>query len=175
MPKLNEVFGIGISVPTYTYVNRSGLDEKFKYLLSTHRHIVIHGSSKQGKTILRKKNLPVVDSIILQCRASTTCVGLYTEILSQIGADIPTELSETTTLTGTFGAKAAGKAGIPLIAEGKVSTDASAQLEKTSEKKAVSIGKNAESLSYVSEQIKKSGKRVVIEDFHYVAIVDSGK
>ena len=86
MPKLNEVFGIGISVPKYTYVNRSGLDEKFKYLLSTDRHVVIHGSSKQGKTILRKKNLPETDSTSVQCRAVTTCLGLYTEILSQIGA-----------------------------------------------------------------------------------------
>jgi hypothetical protein len=55
MPNLNEVFGVGVAVPKYTYVNRSGLDEKFKYLLSAERHIVIHGSSKQGKTILRKK------------------------------------------------------------------------------------------------------------------------
>jgi hypothetical protein len=166
MPKLNEVFGIGTSVPTYTYVNRSGLDEKFRYLLSTDRHIVIHGSSKQGKTILRKKNLPFEDSIIVQCSTSTTRSGLYKEILGQVGGE-PSEFSESTTLTGTLTAKAGGKAGIPLLAEGKVSTDASGQLSQKSETKTLSIGNDPESLRYVSQQIKKSGKRVVIEDFHY--------
>ncbi len=168
MPKLNEVFGIGTSVPVYTYVNRSGLDEKFKYLLSTERHIVIHGSSKQGKTILRKKNLTETQSIAVQCRAVTTCLGLYTEILGQIGAAVPTELSESTSISGEVAAKGSAKVGIPVIAEGKIGTDVSGRLEKTSEKKTISVGKNAESLRYVSDQVKRSGRRVVIEDFHYV-------
>src|SRR5580704_13340958 len=125
MPKLNEVFGIGTSVPVHTYVNRSGLDEKFKYLLSTERHIVIHGSSKQGKTILRKKNLPDTDSIAVQCRATSTTLDLYTGILSQTGTDIPTEMSESTTIGGGVAAKGSAKLGIPLIAEGNLGTDAS--------------------------------------------------
>ncbi|MBW4573959.1 MAG: hypothetical protein KME08_01595 [Aphanothece sp. CMT-3BRIN-NPC111] len=57
MPRLNEVFGIATSVPKYTYVDRASLDQKFIYLLGCDQHIVIHGASKQGKTILRKKNL----------------------------------------------------------------------------------------------------------------------
>jgi hypothetical protein len=168
MPHLNEVFGVGVSVPKYTYVNRSGLDEKFKYLLSVERHIVIHGSSKQGKTILRKKNLADTQSIAVQCRAATTCVQLYTEILSQIGATVPIELSESTTTSGTLSAKVAGKVGLPIFAKVEAGTDASGTLERTSEQKTVSVGQNAENLRYVSEEVRKSGKRVVIEDFHYV-------
>ncbi len=168
MPKLNEVFGIGISVPRYTYVNRSGLDEKFKYLLSTDRHIVIHGSSKQGKTILRKKNLPEADTITVQCRASTTCVGLYTEILSQIGIPIPVEQTESTTMSGSVAVKGEGKVGIPFVAKGKIATEAAGELEKTSGQKTIIVGQSAENLRYLSEQIRKAGKRIVVEDFHYV-------
>jgi hypothetical protein len=168
MPSLNEVFGVGISVPKYTYVNRSGLDEKFKYLLSAERHIVIHGSSKQGKTILRKKNLADTESITVQCRAATTCRQLYTEILSQVGASVPTELSESTTTSGTLSAKVAGKVGFSLFAQAEAGTDASGTLASTSEQKAVAVGQDVENLRYVSEQVRKSGRRVVVEDFHYV-------
>lgn len=159
---------MGTSVPKYTYVNRSGLDEKFKYLLAAERHIVIHGSSKQGKTILRKKNLADTQSITVQCRASTNCIQLYTEILGQIGAVVPTELSQTTTLSGSFTAKASGAVGVPVLAKAEVGTDASGTLARTSEQKTVALGQDVDSLRYVSEQIRKSGRRVVIEDFHYV-------
>jgi hypothetical protein len=168
VPKLNEVFGIATSVPTYTYVDRSGLDEKFKYLLGNDRHIVIHGSSKQGKTILRKKNVADHDALVVQCTTGTTCVGLYTEILGQLQVAIPTEFATSTKFSGTVGGSGEGKAGIPLIAEGKVKADASATAEKTSEHKTEPVGQNSDSLRYVAEEIKKSGKRVIIEDFHYV-------
>lgn len=168
MPRLNEVFGIATSVPTYTYVDRSGLDDKFKYLLAADRHVVIHGSSKQGKTILRKKNMPDQDSIVLQCRASTTCLTLYTEMLGQIGAEIPKELSTSLKYGGAVSGSGSGKVGIPLVAEGKASVDATASVEQTSEQKSEVVGQSAESLRYVNDVLKKTGKRVIVEDFHYV-------
>jgi hypothetical protein len=168
MAKLNEVFGIATSVPTYTYVDRSGLDDKFKYLLTSDRHVVIHGSSKQGKTILRKKNLPEKDSIVLQCRENTTCLTLYTEMLAQVGAEIPTELSKSLKYGGTVGGSGSGKAGIPFVAEGKATVEGSASVEHASEQKSEVIGQSAESLRFVSEALTKSGKRVIVEDFHYV-------
>ncbi len=56
--KLNQVFGISPDVPKHTYVDRNNLDQKFRYLLDSGSHLVIHGASKQGKTVLRRKNLP---------------------------------------------------------------------------------------------------------------------
>ncbi|MEM1171416.1 MAG: hypothetical protein AAGJ08_20625 [Cyanobacteria bacterium P01_H01_bin.35] len=46
--KLNQVFGISPDVPKHTYVERNNLDQKFRYLLDSGSHVVIHGASKQG-------------------------------------------------------------------------------------------------------------------------------
>ncbi len=88
MPHLREVFGISTSLPRYTYVDRASLDKKFKYLIKCDRHLVIHGESKQGKTILRKKHLPLDDCVVIQCRAGSTREQIYSEILREIGTEI---------------------------------------------------------------------------------------
>lgn len=166
MPKLNEVFGIATSVPTYTYVDRSGLDEKFKYLLGNDRHIVIHGSSKQGKTILRKKTIPDRDAVVVQCTTGTTCVGLYTEILDQLRVAIPKEFATSTKFSGTVSGSGEGKVGIPMVAEGKVSGNASGTAEKTSEHKTEPVGQNSESLRYVSPLRADFGITMIIPPIH---------
>lgn len=56
MPKLSNVFGVINTVPEYTYVDRSKLDNRFNYLWRNQKHIVVYGASKQGKSCLRKKN-----------------------------------------------------------------------------------------------------------------------
>src|SRR5438046_3030285 len=53
--RLNDVFGI-TAKKLETYVER-GADDDFKRCLQGRQHIVLHGSSKQGKTSLRKRYL----------------------------------------------------------------------------------------------------------------------
>jgi hypothetical protein len=57
-------------------------------------------------------------------------VTLYTEILGQIGAEIPKELSTSRKYGGAVVGSGSGKIGIPLVAEGKVSVDAYASAER---------------------------------------------
>lgn len=51
--KIDEVFGVSRDLPM-NYVTRENVDEKLIDGLSRSQHIVIFGSSKQGKTSLRK-------------------------------------------------------------------------------------------------------------------------
>ena len=51
--RVAEVFGINRSLPV-NYVERKGIDDKLVDNLTRDQHIVIYGSSKQGKTCLRK-------------------------------------------------------------------------------------------------------------------------
>jgi hypothetical protein len=53
--RLSDVFGIAAK-KLETYVER-GADDDFKRCLQGRQHIVLHGSSKQGKTSLRKRYL----------------------------------------------------------------------------------------------------------------------
>jgi len=115
MISLNDVFGIMASVPTYTYVDRSGLDGHFNYLLKTDRHIVIYGSSKQGKTSLRRKQLPEEDCIVVPCKPDFIVSDIYTEIRRQLGVRDLVETKSTQGIKAGISAEAKGEAGIPLI------------------------------------------------------------
>jgi hypothetical protein len=171
MPKLNEVFGISNSIPQYTYVDRSGLDTKFAYSLACDRHIVLHGGSKQGKTVLRRKNLSEASSIVVQCDAVALRDKIYHQILAHLDVSIPISSSTKSSTTG----EGTGKAGfsVPLLggveASGKV-----AQSRETTETNQP-LGNDANNIHYLADAIKKSGKRVVIEDFHYMPEEEKSK
>jgi hypothetical protein len=169
MTQLGEVFGITASVPAHTYVDRAGLDKRFTYLIKQDRHLVIHGASKQGKTILRKKNLPEKNSIVVQCGANSGRDRIYLEILRQIGSKIPTEISKNLTLTTEAQSKASGKLGLPLVASGELEIEGKVSHERESGTVLTPVGIDPGSLGYIAQEINQSGKKVVIEDFHYLS------
>jgi hypothetical protein len=63
--KLSSVFGTSRDVPE-TYITRDGIDDRFLNDITRDKHLVIHGSSKQGKTCLRKYHLSPEDFIVVQ-------------------------------------------------------------------------------------------------------------
>ncbi|MFM2311554.1 MAG: hypothetical protein RLZZ04_830 [Cyanobacteriota bacterium] len=169
MTQLGEVFGIAASVPAHTYVDRSGLDKRFTYLIGQDRHIVIHGASKQGKTILRKKNLPENRSIVVQCGANSGRDRIYLEILRQLGSQIPTEVSKNLTLGTELQSKASSQINLPLVASGKAEIEGSVSFESESGTVSTPVGIDPGSLGYIAQEIKRSQKKIVIEDFHYLS------
>ncbi len=77
---LSKVFGIQGGIPSYTYVNRSQFDEKLKYFLTVDRHVVVHGASKQGKSVLRKKIINSDNSITIQCLPEKNIDHIFGEV-----------------------------------------------------------------------------------------------
>lgn len=169
MTQLGEVFGIAASVPEHTYVDRAGLDRRFTYLVGQDRHIVIHGASKQGKTILRKKNLPENKSIVVQCGANSGRDRIYLEILRQLGSQIPTEVSRNLILGAELQSKASGQLNISLVASGEAEIEGGGSLERESGTVLTPVGIDPGSLGYIAQEIKRCEKKVVIEDFHYLS------
>ena len=96
MMHLHDVFGISTGVIA-TYVER-GVDETFKACIETKKHILVHGSSKQGKTTLRKKHLPSELCVAVSCQAEWDLSKLYLAILRKIGCH--PEIKEERTKTG---------------------------------------------------------------------------
>jgi hypothetical protein len=160
---LQEVFGISKEIPKYTYVDRSNLDNSFAYLLMAQRHIVIHGASKQGKTILRRKILPDDQVVVIQCTPNLTIENVYIQILEQLDVQIPSEMRDTTTTSTQY--SAGGEGGIPLA---KVKADATATESVEQTVTSIPVGISTNNLQFVSKEIKEHNKRIVIEDFHYL-------
>jgi hypothetical protein len=93
----DEVFGINRDLPL-NYVDRQNVDEKLIENLTREKHIVIYGSSKQGKTSLRKHCLQESDYIVVQCSNRWGIEDILSNILKRAGFKITQ--SEKKTVSG---------------------------------------------------------------------------
>lgn len=167
--KLTSVFGTSRDVPE-TYVKRAAIDDRFLNDITRDKHVVIHGSSKQGKTCLRKQHLDEKDYVVVQCTRETTKPKLYEVLLKQAGIEV--EVSSTKTLTGGC------KLHVKFSAEGKISLLAKTEGETGGEYERISAEKiekreleiDPEDANDISRILTKAGfsKFIVIEDFHYL-------
>lgn len=64
--KARDVFGVGREMPL-NYVERAEVDGRFLESPTRDKHVVIYGSSKQGKTTLRKHCLKDTDYVVVSC------------------------------------------------------------------------------------------------------------
>ena len=89
MPKLEEVFGVS-SKPVLSYIERPDVDNKFKDALTSDKQIIVYGASKQGKTALVTKHIPVEDNITVSLTPRTSVVDIYKSILGKAGIRLQT-------------------------------------------------------------------------------------
>ena len=78
--KTADVYGISRDLPL-NYVSRKTADEALVDNLTRDKHLVIFGSSKQGKTSLRKHCLKDSDYIVVHCSNSWSLDDLHSAIL----------------------------------------------------------------------------------------------
>jgi hypothetical protein len=93
------VFGVARELPI-NYVTRDAVDGTFVSSLARDKHIVVFGSSKQGKTCLRKSNLNDDDYSVVTCSNKWSLATLHSAILKAAGYTI--EQSTTRTADGSF-------------------------------------------------------------------------
>jgi len=77
--KTADVFGVSRDLPI-TYIERDDVDDKLLDNLTRDKHVIIYGSSKQGKTCLRRHCLQEDDYILIQCQ-NTWDVGKLSEAI----------------------------------------------------------------------------------------------
>jgi hypothetical protein len=166
---LQDVFGVGTTVRPRSYVDRLGLDERFQYLLRAQRHVSIHGDSKQGKSWLRRNSLPQDESIVVQCVVETSTESLFSAALGHLGVGLPQKSVATNEKAGSADLRSRGKVGLPILAQAEIEGALSGTLTRRTETEDEPVGMGLRDLSWVATTIKTSGKRLVIEDFHYVS------
>src|SRR5215813_3701987 len=91
--KMADVFGVSRELPL-TYVERDHVDNKLVDNLTRDKHIIIYGSSKQGKTCLRKHCLQDDDYIHVQCQNTWDISKLNEQILKSAGCEVETSHSK---------------------------------------------------------------------------------
>lgn len=168
--RLNDVYGIARDLPL-NYEPRDSVDVAFVDSLTRDKHIVVYGSSKQGKTNLRKYNLKDDEYIVVTCSNRwTTLAPVHTAILK--GAGYTVEQSTTRTADGSFKvmAKAEGEAGIPFVAKGKAGGEATAEAGLGKQTTTAPLELDPGDVNDIIAALDKIGfeQYIVLEDFHYL-------
>ncbi|WP_370899454.1 hypothetical protein [Chryseobacterium gossypii] len=157
-----DVFGIQRDIPL-NYIEREA-DKVFIDSLDRRHHVVIFGSSKQGKTCLRKRNLDDKDYITVHCDNKMDLYNLNITILKQAGFTV--QVSERKTING----KAKVKVGFGWNLFGKADFESEAEGEKGNEKEYKPLELDPEDVNDIIDALKSLDfqKYIVIEDFHYL-------
>ena len=92
--KLDQVYGIARQAVPLTYVSRSKVDDRFLNEITRDQHIVIYGSSKQGKTSLLLTALRPEDYVAVQCAIDWSKEAVYRAILKEVGVSVARDANE---------------------------------------------------------------------------------
>jgi hypothetical protein len=169
MLQLNEVFGVS-SNPIKSYLPRDHIDNLFNDAISSDKHVVVYGASKQGKTALVSRYLSYDDNIVVRLAPKSTVQDVYASILRQVGVKIETSSSS------EQGSKVGGEAGIsfkakvPLLGEAALKGGGKGEASEKNDIQYETVPFNLSLPQDVSELLKmvQLNKRVILENFHYL-------
>lgn len=160
--KTKDVFGIQRDIPL-NYVAREA-DKILVDSLDRKHHVVIYGSSKQGKTCLRKKNLNDSDYIVVHCNHKWDLAQINTDILKQAGFEIT--ISEKHSSSG----KSKIKATLGFSFFGKAEVETEGEISKQKDKETKSFDLDPDDVNDIIKALLQLNfnKIIVLEDFHYL-------
>jgi len=161
---LDEVYGISRDVPL-NYIERDSVDLKLLKNLDRQKHITIFGSSKQGKTCLRKHCIDAKDYILVQCSNKWSISDLNANILKRAGYEL-TE-STKTAMGGKAKIIASIKAKV-LGGEAGIGSEIEANTNREVTRRQLELDMDdANDVIAALEEIYFD-KYIVLEDFHYL-------
>ncbi|AXW35144.1 hypothetical protein [Ralstonia pseudosolanacearum] len=159
-----DVYGIGRELPL-NYVSRKAVDEHFVANLTRDKHVIIYGSSKQGKTSLRKHCLQDDDYIVVHCSNKWGIADLHSAILKRVGYEVTQASTRTTSgrnkIVAAFKARILG-VGVEATGEQEES--------KTNAVTTAPLELDPEDVNDIISALNGFSKFIVLEDFHYLPI-----
>ena len=162
--KTQEVFGISRDLPL-NYVTRPDVDDALLENLTRDKHLVIYGSSKQGKTSLRKHCLQENDYVVVQCSNKWSLAELHAAILKQVGYEITQSSTRTTSGKIRILAKMTATLwGYGTEVEGEIEGEKSNAVTKQP------LELDPEDVNDIIKALDKFKKFIILEDFHYLNI-----
>ena len=170
--KLDDVYGMTRRRLPLTYVERKDVDTRFLNELGRDNHIVIYGSSKQGKSSLLLATLDSDDFITVQCATNWSKEKLYGAILRQAGVMLIESTTRSSGRTNELSGEIVGEMGLSMVARirSKIAGKSSEATQDSTNYTDIPLD-----LSSASDVIGlladiEFTKWVVIEDFHYLSI-----
>jgi len=170
--KTQRVYGVSNEYVD-SYVSRDDVDADFVNGLESNKHIVVYGSSKQGKSSLIRQHILEDEKIEIECSPRTTIVDIYKSLLRQLNVVI--EESSTNTKSKEIGGKVNAKAKlkIPFFGSGEAEAEASGSIAHEKSKKFKNVEYDLSLPQDISEVVKECNfkGRIIIENFHYLPML----
>lgn len=162
----SEVFGISRDLPL-NYVERHRADTKLVENLTRAKHLVIFGSSKQGKTSLRKHALNEDDAIVVHCSNKWVIADINSAILKKAGFELTQSTSKTTSGKSKIFAKISAT-----IFSGGAEGGAEAEREEAHTATKAPLELDPEDVNDIILALRSISfnKYIVLEDFHYLPL-----
>lgn len=164
--KTADVFGINRDLPL-NYTTRINADSLLLDSLTRDKHLVIYGSSKQGKTSLRKHCLQPDDYITVHCSNKWDVAVLHSAILKTAGY----EVTQSSTKTATGRQKIFAKVAASLFGA-KAEGGAEAERTKQEAVQTAPLELDPEDVNDIIRALASIGftRFIVLEDFHYLPL-----
>ncbi|WP_231420861.1 hypothetical protein [Sphingomonas sp. Leaf205] len=166
---VDAVFGVSRDLPL-NYVSRDNVDGKLVDSLARQQHIVIYGSSKQGKTSLRKHCLQDSDYVVVACQNKWSLSELHSAVLKECGFTIRQSTEKSVSGKHKVVAEVEGKAKIPLISEAGGKAAYEYEKETGSTDTHVPLELDPDDTNDIIRALAEIdfSKYIVLEDFHYL-------
>ena len=169
--RLSDVYGIARDLPL-NYEPRKSVDMAFVESLTRDKHIVVYGSSKQGKTSLRKYNLKDDEYIVVtSSNRWTSLASLHTSILKAAGyTGWSRARSGRRRARSRSPAKGSRASRHPLFAKGKAGGEGSAEGKRGKQTTTAPLELDPGDVNDIIAALKQIDfdKFIVLEDFHYL-------
>ncbi len=164
MNKTSDVFGISRDLPL-NYVMRDSADPVLVDSLTRDKHLVIFGSSKQGKTCLRKHVINENDYIVVHCSNKWTIADINSAILKKAGFELTQSSSKSVSGKSKIFAKITAK----IFASG-AEGGSEAERERKDEIVKAPLELDPGDVNDIIQALKtvNFNKYIVLEDFHYL-------
>ncbi|OOB89895.1 hypothetical protein B0T42_14880 [Rathayibacter sp. VKM Ac-2630] len=155
-----------------TYVKRPKVDDRFVNELGRENHIVVYGSSKQGKTSLLLSAMDGLDHLVVQCSTEWTKEKLYAAILKEAGVTLVDSTTRARGSSNEIGSEIEGEVSASVFA--KFRAKIAGKMTDTNEENVVEraipidLGSAADMIRLLEEL--EFGRFIVVEDFHYLSV-----
>lgn len=162
--QLDDVYGISREIPL-NYIERKSVDSKLLSNLKKDKHVTIFGSSKQGKTCLRKHCLDNKQYILVQCSNKWSLADLNSNILKRAGYEL--EVSSKNSISGRAKIIASIKSCFGL---GEASLGSELEHTENSEVTKKQLELDVDDVNDIIAALEQIhfDKFIVLEDFHYL-------
>lgn len=168
---VESVYGVNRDLPL-NYVERGRVDPIFRDTLKRDKHVIVYGSSKQGKTSLRKRWLPDNDYIVVSCLNTMSPSDLNGAILKAAGYSVEQTSTKTSTGHLKVHAEFKGRGKVPLIAEGEIGGGGETGRQRGSEIVHKRLELDLQDVNDVVAGLQEVDfdKIIALEDFHYLPV-----